>query len=63
MLSNEDFEISQFSEELESKMTKSKESIRNIIVIKKKEEEKSRMLNTFIPRPSYTKWIQIKKTK
>jgi len=25
--------------------------------IRSKEEEKSRMLNTFLPRPSYSRWI------
>jgi hypothetical protein len=36
--------------------TWSKESIRQVKKIRIKEEEKSRMLNTFIPRPSYSKW-------
>lgn len=36
--------------------TWSKESVRQVQKIRIKEEEKSRMLNTFIPRPSYSKW-------
>ena len=31
--------------------------------IRSKEEEKSRMLNTFLPRPSYSRWIMKRREK
>ena len=52
--------MSQLSHQYEDRRTRSKESIREIRIIRKREEEKSRMLNTFIPRPSYSKWVQKK---
>lgn len=48
---------------LDGKRVRSKESIREIRKIRKVEEEKSRMLNTFIPRPSYSKWVMKKEDR
>lgn len=38
--------------------TSSKEYIDNIKMIWKQEEEKSRMINRFLPRPSFAKWFK-----
>ena len=55
--------LSSLDEDSLSKHTRSKEYIENIKMIRLQEEEKSRMIKRFIPRPSFAKWFKAHQIK